>query len=364
MNSLSIVNEGVRSGPTLTVPSVPKLSPERRWKAANDISQGYAVTDSYGVILEANPFLAELLNVPYPYLIGKPLAAFVSLNERRTFRTRLNLVCSQPQELNWQLTFIPRHHLPLLTEVYTIAVRIDDKPLKLRWAIRDISWQKTLEENSRHERERLQTLSQRMVEMQEAERRNLARELHDEVGQLLTGLKLSLEYSGQQELVAQTKIPDAITIATQLMEQIHTLSLQLRPPMLDTLGLIPTLQWHFKRYTAQTHIQVYFQADLPGNRYSSQIELTVYRLVQEALTNIARHAKVQEAFVSICEQEEILHILIEDHGVGFNDDQVQKAYHSSGLTGMQERIDAVGGQLTLDSALGKGTQIQVTIPLG
>jgi signal transduction histidine kinase len=265
--------------------------------------------------------------------------------------------------LNWQLTFVPRRHLPLLTEVYTVAVLVDDKPLRLRWVLRDISLQHMLEENLHYERERLQVLSRRLVDMKEAERGKLARELYDKVGQLLTGLKLSLEYSGQQQLVAQTKIPDAIAIVTQLMEQIHTLSLQLRPPMLDTLGLIPTLQWHFKRYTAQTHIQIHFQSDLFEYRSLSQIELTIYQLIQEALTNIARHAKTQEAFVSVCEQGKVLRIMIEDHGVGFNHVEVQQTHQSRGLTAMQARIDALGGQLTLDSTPGRGTHIQATIDL-
>jgi signal transduction histidine kinase len=170
-----------------------------------------------------------------------------------------------------------------------------------------------------------------------------------------------LEYSNQQELVAQTTIPEAIKITTMLMEQIRNLSLQLRPPMLDTLGLIPTLRWHFEHYTAQTHIQVNFQAQLPQHSYPPETELTAYRVVQEALTNIARHARVSEAFVALHGEADALDIFIEDHGVGFDPDVIQAIPHTGSLLGIQERINALGGNLIIDSKPEKGMRIHAKL---
>lgn len=214
-------------------------------------------------------------------------------------------------------------------------------------------------------RDRLRALSHRLVEVQEAERRHIARELHDEVGQLLTGLKLVLEMSTRSpDGGVRTNLEEAQVLINEVVARVRDLSLDLRPAMLDDLGLLPTLLWHFDRYSAQTGVHVAFkQVGLEGRRFAPQVETAAYRIVQEALTNVARHAGAGEVSVKLWASEHTLGVEIEDQGVGFDPEAAQLAGTSSGLSGMQERTALLGGQLTIESAPGVGTRLEVELPL-
>ena len=214
-------------------------------------------------------------------------------------------------------------------------------------------------------RERTRVLSQRLVAIQEEERRNLARELHDEIGQILTGLKLILDMSlrlpGDER---QANVQEAQALVGELMSKVRQISLDLRPGMLDDLGLLPALLWYFERYTTQTKVQVNFaHAGLEGQRFTPEIETAAYRIVQEALTNVARHAKVQQVTVSVWADPDILCVEIEDHGVGFNPQAALEANVSTGVAGMGERARLLGGGLTIESEVGQGTRITAHLPL-
>lgn len=207
-------------------------------------------------------------------------------------------------------------------------------------------------------RERLRKLSERLVEIQEEERRYLARELHDEVGQSLTGLKISFEM-GLQAL-GNPKNPffeEAQTLIDELLTLVRDMSLNLRPTMLDDLGILPTLIWHIERFTSQTNIQVDLNHINMKQRFNSKIETAIYRLVQEALTNIARYAGVDQASVHLSADTDLLAVMVEDNGKGFDAENVLLRNETSGLTGMVERVNLVGGDIIIESSLGKGTHI-------
>ena len=221
-------------------------------------------------------------------------------------------------------------------------------------------------EQVRAGRERLQTLSRQLVEVQEAERHHIARELHDEVGQALTGLKLLLDMSTRlpaDEVTAS--LGEAQALVNELMALVRDLSLDLRPSMLDDLGLLPVLLWHFDRYTAQTRVRVAFKhSGLEGRRFAPQVETAAYRIVQEALTNVARHAGVSEVAVRLWTDQDTLAVQIEDQGAGFAPEAALAASVTTGLAGMRERALLLGGQLTVESAPGSGTRVTAEFPLG
>jgi PAS domain S-box-containing protein len=212
--------------------------------------------------------------------------------------------------------------------------------------------------------EQLQALSRRLVEAQEVERRHIARELHDEIGQVLTGLRLSLEL-----LIQRVAEPLAVELAplrddmSALMARVRALSLDLRPMMLDDLGLLPALQWHITRYTAQTQIQVALRHNGLDRRFSPEVETTVYRVVQEALTNVARYAQVDTATVRLLANGERLMVRIDDTGVGFAVDVTLATRATAGLWGMIERVRLLKGELVVEAAPGKGTHVIAEIPL-
>jgi signal transduction histidine kinase len=210
---------------------------------------------------------------------------------------------------------------------------------------------------------RLQALSQRLLDVQETERRAIARELHDHIGQLLTGLKLTLEMSASLTVAeAKESLQHAQRLVHDLLARMRNLSLDLRPAMLDDLGVLPALLWHVERFTAQTGVQVDFKhAGLDGRRFGAAVETAAFRIVQEALTNVARHARVPSVTVRIWADHATLSIRVEDQGAGFEPQRIPATSH--GLTGMRERASALGGQLTVDSAPGVGTCILAALPL-
>jgi two-component system sensor histidine kinase UhpB len=208
-------------------------------------------------------------------------------------------------------------------------------------------------------RQRLETLSRRLVTVQEEERRTIARELHDEVGQILAGLRLMMETSSRPGAVVDLAALEEV--AARLLERVKDLSLDLRPPMLDDLGLVPTLLWHFQRYRAQTGIEVRFHHRGANRRFPPPTEISAFRIIQEALTNVARHAGAADVDVEVWADDPRLVLRVEDEGSGF--DPEAPSGLSSGLTGMRERARLVGGTLTLETRLGAGTRIEAELPL-
>jgi PAS domain S-box-containing protein len=212
-------------------------------------------------------------------------------------------------------------------------------------------------------RRRLELLSRRLLAVQETERRDMARELQDEIGQLLTGLHFTLEIIERSPVMApEDTVHKARALVDDLMGRVRRRALDLRPPMLDDLGLLPTLLWHFERFTAQTNVEVRIrQQGLSGRRLPPEVEIAAFRVVQEALTNIVRHAGVRQADVRIRATHERLSIRVEDRGRGFDPHAVCSA--TSGIAGMRERALLLGGQLTIATAPGAGTRVTAQWPL-
>jgi len=235
----------------------------------------------------------------------------------------------------------------------------NQKPVQMIGTVQDVTQMKQIEEE-------LRALSRRLVKTQENERRTIARELHDEIGQSLTALKMLLDQAERLPVKrSRNSINEAKMVIGDLMKQVREMSLNLRPSMLDDLGLLPTLIWHFEKYSAQTGIQIKFHHDglrAVQKELDTEINTTVYRIVQEALTNIARHAKVDSAEVSICCDKDNLLLRIEDAGHGFALSKL-KAASSTGLSGMRERVKLLNGKITLDSASEQGTRILVELPI-
>lgn len=218
-------------------------------------------------------------------------------------------------------------------------------------------------EESRLSRDRLAELSRQLVQAYETERRGIGRELHDQIGQMLTALDLILAVAAQlPPEQAARKFAGAQELVHDLSNRISRLSLELRPPMLDDLGLIPALLWHINRYQEQTNIAVDFKhSGVEGSRFRPEIENTAYRLIQEALTNVARHAHASQVRLELHAREGQFEIKIEDNGQGFNA-QIGLAQHR-GLSGMRERVGLLDGEFQIKSENEKGTRVLIKLPL-
>jgi signal transduction histidine kinase len=207
-------------------------------------------------------------------------------------------------------------------------------------------------------RGRQRALAVRLVHVEEGQRRSLAREVLA-IAQPLAGLETMLESARRDAHPAD--LARIAGVSGQLRERVNDLSLDLAPPMLDTMGLVPTLTWYLARYRAQSGVAVQF--DLPGfnRRLPAETEITAFRIIQEALTNVARHGGVAKAAVALWTEDTWLGLRIEDEGRGF--DMLSVAGQSGGLNAMAERARLIGGALTLDSQPGAGTRLVVRLPL-
>jgi len=214
-------------------------------------------------------------------------------------------------------------------------------------------------------RERMQALSRQLVEIQEAERRHLALELHDEIGQVLTSLKILLDL--EDRLGAGVKSPrlmEAQRLMNDLIGRVRNLSMDLHPGMLDDLGLLPALVWLFERHLGQSEVQVTFtHQGLEGERLPTKVEITAYRIIQEALTNAARHAGVKEVQVRLWRADKTLGIQVEDRGAGFDTRDLAHSGTTRGLASLRERTNLMGGELIVESAPGKGTRLTAELPI-
>jgi signal transduction histidine kinase len=214
---------------------------------------------------------------------------------------------------------------------------------------------------------RLQSLSSRMLDVQESERRHIARELHDEIGQALTAVKLHLQ-AALRRGGPETKQPleECVLITDQVLDQVRNLSLNLRPSQLDDLGLVAALRWHIGRQAAVSGLIAEFGADELNERLEPALETACFRFVQEAMTNIVRHAEARHAWIESRRHDDRLRVSVRDDGKGFDVGTATRdaiARGSLGLLGMQERVGLAGGRLNVSSRPGEGTNIVAEFPL-
>lgn len=215
--------------------------------------------------------------------------------------------------------------------------------------------------------EALQTLSRQVLAAQEVERHRIARELHDEIGQALTAVKINLQAVPRMPdvPVLASCLEDTIGIIDRVLQQVRDLSLDLRPSLLDDLGLVAALRWYGDRQAQRVGFTVQFMTDPLDSRPSPDIETACFRVAQEALTNVARHAQAQRVWVEVRQHGTALHLVIRDDGIGFDIQAAQERAvrgASVGLLGMQERVQLAGGQITIQSTVGRGTEVHVCFP--
>jgi signal transduction histidine kinase len=214
-------------------------------------------------------------------------------------------------------------------------------------------------------REQLQTLSRRLVEMQEAERAHVARELHDETGQALSSILLNLgllEQEADQPDTVITHTAEMITIVDDMLENLHRLAMNLRPATLDHLGLVPALEQYIETFNQQYNTRAQFEAvGLGKERLPPEMETALYRIVQESLTNVVRHAQATQVDVLVKQRGDQVVTIIEDNGIGFD---LETAMQTSrlGLLGMRERAEMLNGKLVIESTPGSGTTLLVEVP--
>jgi signal transduction histidine kinase len=211
-------------------------------------------------------------------------------------------------------------------------------------------------------------LLNRVITAQEEERQRIARELHDETGQSLTALGLGLEAAtGELRSGVRQGLDKRLTglahVATEAIEELDRLVLDLRPAQLDHLGLVATLRWYVARVQAQAGLAARLTVRGESKRLRPELETTLFRIAQEALTNVTRHAHAGQVEVVLSFEPDLLSLEVKDDGVGFDAEATSVAPSSLGLIGMRERAQLMGGAMAVRARPGEGTQLSVTVPL-
>jgi two-component system sensor histidine kinase UhpB len=217
----------------------------------------------------------------------------------------------------------------------------------------------------RHRRQ-IQEMSAQVLRAQEEERRRIARELHDETSQALNALLLSIEMAEQSlcedrfEGQCAGRLQASKQLTEQTLDAIHKLAFDLRPTMLDDLGLVPSVRWYAKRQSETYGMQILVEAEGLEERLPDQTEIALFRVVQEALTNVAKHANASMARVRLRRRNGNIELRVQDNGKGFEPGEVPN--DRLGLFGIQERVALLGGCFDLESRRGRGTTLTVRVP--
>ncbi|HQV63489.1 MAG TPA: response regulator [Anaerolineales bacterium] len=218
------------------------------------------------------------------------------------------------------------------------------------------------------QRENLRHMASHVIRAQEDERRRLSREIHDDLGQALIAHVLSLrslqvEIPMQNELL-KNRLDDLIADTNETINKMRQIAQDIRPAVLDTLGLCAALQTYSREFSLRTGLPVVFEADLEIPELSDTYSITLYRILQEALTNVYKHSMANQVWVELTIDDRNIVLTIQDNGVGFSLESRQKLPNDGiGVIGMQERMTLVGGQLLIKSSQSKGTIISAHLPL-
>jgi PAS domain S-box-containing protein len=357
------------------------IASEVRFRRLFETAQdGILIMDAgTGEITDVNPFLSEMLGFERDHFLGKRLWEIGFFKD---------IAASQQAFKELQSSgFIRYEDLPLETKdgrsmdvEFVSNVYAVDGDQVIQCNIRDITARKRAEEalfkakknleikvkkrtaKLSRANKQLRFYAGEVIRAHENERKHVAIELHDQIGQSLTSLKLMISRAtSSPPAECGAILAESQSVVSELIRQVREMSLNLRPSMLDDLGLLPTLIWHIERYTAQTQIKVVFEHSGLDRNINPDISIAVYRIMQEALTNIARHARVNEANISVRVDENAISLVVKDLGSGFNAASLRTGT-SSGLSGMRERALLLGGDFQIESSPDSGTILTAEIP--
>jgi two-component system sensor histidine kinase UhpB len=341
-------------------------SEERYRLIAENASAAVFMLDEQSTILFANRAAEEVFGYTVDELLNQKVTLLMTEPLRGRHEAALARYLSTGQRSGrWERREVPGRHRSgrkIALEVSFGEFRDRQKRRRFVGIVQDVTARKEAEQA-------LTTLSRRLLEVQEEERRHIARELHDVIGQELTALKVAL-HAVQQRASGTSAVPhleEAVGQVGQVMHQVRTLSLGLRPPMMDDLGLVPALRWHVKGVRERTGLAVQLDVGAVPERLSAHLEMTCFRVVQEAINNTVKHAQARRASVKLLYQGTEMEVVIRDDGVGFDVAVARRRCvqgASFGLLGMEERVLLLGGLFRITSVPRQGTEIRARFPLG
>ena len=343
---------------------------EKRFRAlVQNSTDVVGIADVNGNILYRSPSVHSALGYEPSEVVGKNLTSFLWPGDLGRPQTVLSELVKTPgRSENGEYRLIHRDGSSRYIEC-TLTNYLHDPAIGgIVFNYRDITARKEDEKQLKQYSHRLQLLSRHLVEAQETERRRIARELHDEIGQSLTVAQIHLQtlLQSPEQAPDRGRLTESLQVIERVLVQVQDISLNLRPSMLDDLGLATTLRWYTNRQAALTGIKSRIEIAPLENRLEPVVETECFRVAQEALTNIARHAQAKNVTVELRPQNGLLHLRVRDDGLGFavvpmREQAVQG--ESLGLLNMEERAALAGGGLEFKSTPGHGTEVHAWFPL-
>jgi len=337
-------------------------SEERYRELFENAKDAIYVHDLSGRYTSVNRAAEKLSGYTREEIMGKHFSNFVAPRNLKEVRINLCRKLDEEHETIYEVSMVTKDRRMVPLEVSSRLIYENGVAIGVQGVARDITDRKRAQEA-------LKTYSRRLIEAQEAERQHIARELHDEIGQVLTAVKINLQ-SLRGLSPAPAWIPpldESIGTVDEALGQVRKLSIELRPALLDDLGLSAALRWYVDRYTQRTGIRAEvingFEDD---SRLPRELETACFRIAQEALTNVVRHAQAGHVSVELERSRERVLLTIIDDGVGFDVAELLSsapAVATLGLVGMEERAQALSGKIEIESALQEGTRIRASFPL-
>jgi PAS domain S-box-containing protein len=329
--------------------------------------------DEKGVWTYVNDRLCDMVGYSRDEMIGRPISEFLDREDQHIYEEQMT-ERRKGSFKSYEITGVRKDDRRIFTLVSPQPIYDEKGQFRGSFAvITDISALKKTEEALRESEGRLRVLSFQLLTAQERERSRISRELHDELGQALAVLKLRLRFLEKHLATDQEKLKEeceqSIQYIDQVIEEVRRLSRDLSPSILEDLGFSSALQWLINNFSKNNNLSITLQKDdVDMDRlFSQDSQIIIYRIFQEAFTNIERHSQASRASVSIKKAEKGIHISVEDNGSGFDITQTLKsevARQGMGLATMRERAKMLGGSLEIVSEEGKGTRIDVDLPLG
>jgi PAS domain S-box-containing protein len=323
-----------------------------------------------GIIREANREPLERAGLIRADVIGKPVVDSYWFSHSRAVQEQLSDAIQRAAQGETLRFDIPIRMLgdQIITIDFAVVPFRDPngKVIGLVPSAVDVTERVRAEQALRSSRERLARLSRQLITAQETERRHLARELHDEIGQVLTAVHISLQQArGTSSPPAWPRLDEADGIVDRAIQQVRAMSLNLRPAMLDDFGLVAAVRWLVERQQ-RPECPIELSIQCCGLPLDSDLSTACYRCIQEALTNVRRHARAGHIWVDLTHTPEGIRVRVRDDGVGCDVRAIQEravAGHSFGVLGMQERVELLGGRFTFESVPGQGTALELELPV-
>src|SRR5215216_1538316 len=338
-------------------------SEERYRELFENAKDAIYVHDLKGNYIRVNRAAEELSGYSREEIVGHNFTEFIAKEHVKRVRQNFCSKLAKEGETSYEIDVIAKDGRRVPVEISSRAIWENGVLVGVQGMARDITERKLAQDA-------LQMFSRQLIEGQEDERRRIARELHDQIGQVLTAIKMNLHAVMQDcnTTEAGSHIKDNIEAVDEALRLVRDLSIDLRPPLLDDLGLVTALRWYVDRYAKRTGLNVDVLVELPdeNERFSRELETACFRIAQEALTNIVRHAEASHILVQLSKDQGALFLSVKDDGVGFNVERLRKrAPHAAtlGLISMHERAHAAGGTIEIDSVVSQGTEVRFMLPI-